>query len=385
MRLIRFPIAALIALVLGLLVLGAGGRTIFPAPPPATLAQLWAGKARFVRVGTLDWHGAGDEQAGSFVVDRGVWYVFNRASAPAVSPDCRQDHARMVARSSRDHGRTWSGPVTVAEPGDGPGGVICAVLDGSAVFNAHTATWHLLAQCLGVGDAGWSLCHYTRHSASPLGRFVADRANPVVKGGMLWSRLCAGPGKACPATTRDEGTPDISVRRDGSFLVTFHGFDPVSRHGFRGVATTPDFRNWRLAGPGLPNDATLGPRDCRAWLTGCAGVGEAASIDDPAGRYRYTVAEAMTKSLQCTPGQQWRFELVRSAAGRWPRSGDAGWQRLPQGTLVTTAHPSPAAACPVQYARLFRDGDRVYLVYEDWDRARGTVDRPLLTLVRAGE
>ncbi|KTR81991.1 hypothetical protein NS277_15680 [Novosphingobium barchaimii] len=387
MRLTRFSIAILIALVLGLLVVGAGGRSISASSPPApaTMAQLWAGKARFVRIGTLDWHGAKDEQAGSFVVDRGVWYVFNRASALAVSSDCQQDRARMVARSSRDQGRTWSDPVTVAEPGDGPGGVICAVLDGSAVFDSQSGTWHLLAQCLGVGGAGWSLCHYTRRSASPLGRFVTDTSNPVVKGGMLWSRLCAGPGKTCPTTTRDEGTPDIAAGPDGSFFVTFHGFDPISGQGFRGVVTTQNFRDWRLTGPDLPNDAMLGPDDCKAWLTGCAGVGEATSIDDPDGRYRYTIAETITKSLLCTPGQQWRFELLRSAAGPWPRSGNGEWQRLPQGPLVTTAYPSSEAVCPVQYARLFRDGGKIYLVYEDWNRAQGTVDRPLLTLVGNSE
>jgi len=382
----HFSVAVLHALVLGLLALTAGvrpalsGQVLISAP--GTLAELWAGKARFARVGTLNWQGAGSEQAGSFVVYRGIWYVFNRVSIDPVSPDCRQDNAQLVVRASRDNGQTWSAPVTVATPSESPEGIICAVVDGSAVFDEQTATWHLLAQCLGAGDAGWSLCHYSRRSAQPLGRFVADKSNPVVEGGALWSRLCAGSGKACPATTRDEGTPDIMGKRDGSFLVTFHGFDPVSLHGFRGVAETRDFHNWRLTGPDLPNDATLGPRDCRAWLIGCAGVGAATLMDDPMGQYQYMIVETMTKSLQCTPGQQWRFELIRSQARKWPRSGGAGWERLPEGTLITTAHPSKAGACPVQYARLFRDGGKVYLVYEDWDRIHGTVDRPLLMLIR---
>lgn len=383
MQLSRFLSAVLIALLSGLLVFGVGTIFQVPAPHtdlPATLAQLWAGEARFVRVGTLKWHGVVDEQAGSVVVSQGIWYVFNRATAPIISPECGHDHTRMVARSSRDHGKTWSDPVTVVDPSRGPGGVICAVLDGSAVFDVQSSTWHLLAQCLGEGDAGWSLCHYTRHSFSPLGRFITDQSNPVVRGGTFWSRLCSGPDKACSTTTRDEGTPDIAARRGSSYTVTFHGFDPMSRQGFRGVATTLDFRHWDLIGPDLPADATLGPQDCRTWLYGCAGVGEATSIDDLAGNYRYTIAEVMTKSLQCTPGQQWQFELLRSSVDRWPRSGSPEWQRLPGGTLITTAYPSPTAKCPVQYARLFRDGEAIYLVYEDWDRTHGTIDRPLMIL-----
>lgn len=375
---LRLLLAAMFLSVLSLCAWVASPRV---AQAHATLDQLWQGKAHFLKVATLDWDGAGNEVAGSFIVEGGTWYVFNRASAHVpTTPDCAHGRFRTVARASRDHGLTWSDPVTVAEPGDSKAGDGCMVLDGSAYYDADAAIWHLLAQCLDTGGKGWALCHYTRRSASPLGRFTADRANPVVRGGQIWSRLCAGTGKACPSTTLDEGTPEIVTKKDGAYLVTFHGFDPVTKQGYRGVARTRDFSTWQISGPDLPGDATLGPRDCASWMMHCVGVGAAISFDYA--HYRYMLIETMTKSLQCVPGQEWRFELVRSPKGRWPRSGTGGWQRLPRGTLLTTAHPSPSAACPVQYARLIADVTGIYLIYEDWNRARGTVDRPLLKLVR---
>lgn len=59
MRLMCFPIAAVIALVLGLLVLGrGGGRSFRPRPPaPATLAQLWEEKRG--SSGSARWTGTG--------------------------------------------------------------------------------------------------------------------------------------------------------------------------------------------------------------------------------------------------------------------------------------------------------------------------------------
>lgn len=368
-------------MLLSVLCVGTGVVYSRTAQAPATLDQLWQGKAHFTKVAMLDWGGTGDEVAGSFVVEGDTWYVFNRTSARVpTSPDCAHGRFRTVVRASRDHGITWSDPVMVAEPGDSKAGDGCMVLDGSAYYDADAAIWHLLAQCLDTGDKGWALCHYTRRSASPLGSFTADSANPVVRGGQIWSRLCLGPGKACPPTTLDEGTPEIVTKEDGAYLITFHGFDPVNKQGYRGVARTRDFRTWQTAGPDLPGDATLGPRDCAGWLINCVGVGAAVSFDDA--RYRYMLIETMTKSLECVPGQEWQLELIRAPKGRWPQSGTARWQRLPRGTLLTTAYPSPSAVCPVQYARLIADATGIYLVYEDWNRARGTVDRPLLKLVR---
>lgn len=356
-----------------------------------TLDALWRGRAHFREVAKLDWQnkpGFLHEQAGSFTVHGGVWYVFNRATWDGLAPDCRQDHARMVARASTDHGVTWSEPIPIVDPGRSEKGDECAVLDGSVHYDAASSTWHLLAQCLGRDRNGapalWALCHYTRKAFSPLGRFEGDAANPVVVGGSLWSRICAGGDKGCPVTTRDEGTPEILSSTQGRFLVTMHGYDPVSGQGFRGVVATRDFRTWEVRGQGLPGDATLGPKDCLAWLPLCAGVGEASTIKYPSDPYRYMVIEAVTKSLACTAGQVWEFYLLRSPSSRWPKSGKNKWVKLPGKAFLTTAHPTPSGVCPVQYARWIQDRGDTYLVYEDWDRMRGTVDRRLLQLVPGG-
>jgi hypothetical protein len=356
-------------------------------PEPVTLGSLWQGKAHFQEVTELEWQPGGNavhEGAGSFFVHDGTWYVLNRAAIRDPSPDCRPDNTRMVARASTDQGRTWSAPVTLVEPGASPKGDGCAVLDGSAYYDATSATWHLLAQCLDRNGALWALCHYTRRAASPLGPFKADPANPVVVGGQLWSRICGGLNKNCPATTRDEGTPEIIGRSNGNFIVTMHGYDPVAKSGYRGVVATPDFRTWHVSGSGLPGDAIFGPKDCATWLDGCVGTGEASTLSYPGDPYRYMIAETMTKGLECTAGQQWVFQLLRSASSTWPRSGMGMWEKLPGEALLRTSYVSPSAACPVQYARLIKDGPDTYLIYEDWDRATGKVHRRLLQLVPGG-
>jgi hypothetical protein len=356
-----------------------------------TLDALWRGRAHFEQVAKLDWQdrpGFRHEQAGSFTVRDGVWYAFNRAILDESEQDCRQDHARMVARSSTDHGRTWSAPIPIVDPGRSAKGDECAVLDGSAYYDRVSSTWHLLAQCLGRDRDGapalWALCHYTRKAPSPLGRFESDPANPVVVGGSLWSRICAGDGKGCPVTTRDEGTPEILGSSQGRFFVTMHGYDPVSGHGFRGVVSTRDFRAWEVRGQGLPGDATLGPKDCVAWLPRCAGVGEASTVSFPGDSHRYMIIEAVTKSLACTEGQDWEFHLLRSPLSGWPRSGTSTWVKFPGKAFLTTAHASSSSVCPVQYARWIQDRGSTYLVYEDWDRKHGIVDRRLLQLVPGG-
>lgn len=71
------------------------------------------------------------------------------------------------------------------------------------------------------------MCHYYLPGASPLSPlgFIPDPRNPVVRGGQLFSQICAGSGKHCTVGTVDEGTPDIVVKRDGFYYVTFHGYD----------------------------------------------------------------------------------------------------------------------------------------------------------------
>jgi len=344
----------------------------------------WAGKAHFEQVGSFNWTaalaGSPQEGDGWFAVHDGHWYVFNRAPALTANSACPQDHTRVVIRESNDRGRSWSAPTTAVAPGASPVGDLCAVLDGSSFYDRDTNTWHMLAQCLDrPGFGGWDLCHYTLKGSSPLGLFTADPRNPVVRGGALWSQICSGTGKSCPPGTIDEGTPDIVAKRDGRFLVTFHGYDPRTKDGFRGVTTTRDFESWQVSGDTLPNDATLGPADCRAWLADCSGVGEGDALITPG--HIYMIVERMNKGLLCTTNQDWKFELVRTSGEEWPRSGGGAWQKLPGAALLGPARPNAATVCPVSYARWLVDGASLYLVYEDADPGRTFVHRRLMKLV----
>ena len=347
---------------------------------------LWNRTAHLQQVGEIDWRSApggnASEQAGWFVARNGVWYAFNRVTLPVPVASCPTDHTDVVVRQSRDRGKTWSAPASAIEPGDSGAGDGCAVLDGASYYDRPARTWHILAQCLARGNVGgWSLCHYIREDTSPIGRFTADRANPIVRGGGLWSRICAG-AKACPSTTVDEGTPDILERRAGRFVVTFHGYDYASKHGYRGVATTPDFRRWSVVGGNLPGDAVLGPADCRAWLRDCAGVGEATMLLTLT--HIYAVAETMTKSLSCATDQRWVFQLLRRPRAPWSASGTGSWTRLPGDPLLSPSKYDPNTICQLQYARWLQDGTDLYLIYEDAEPGRAIIHRRVLKLVPGG-
>lgn len=352
-----------------------------------TLDDFWAGKAHFqqqaeLTVGEVN-HGVPAESATWFITKDGIWYAFSRVVISVQTPRCQHDHTRVVVRESRDKGRTWINPVTAIEPGSSRSGDGCAVLDGSTYYDASVGVWHILAQCLDLQSAGgWSLCHYTRRSSSPLGPFLADRANPVVRGGQLWSRICAGADKSCPPGVVDEGTPDIFAKRNGIFLISMHGFDPGSRRGFRGVVATRDFSHWRVSGSGLPNDASLSSLDCRQWFAGCVGFGEAATLRS--GRHLYTIAEVMDKGLVCETHQRWVFALYRSGATSWPRSGKPGWARYERTPLLTRTSRDTETPCGLQYAKWISDGADIYLVYEDWDVKHSYLHRRLLKLVPGG-
>jgi hypothetical protein len=287
---------------------------------------------------------------------------------------------RVVVRESLDKGKSWSSPVVAVEPRRGSRGDACAVLDGSTYFDAAVHVWHLLAQCLDLNDqGGWALCHYTRRSDSPLGLFVADSANPVVRGGELWSRIC-GPAKSCPVGVIDEGTPDIVTKRNAMFLVTLHGFDQRSGKGYRTAVATPDFRTWATAGDMLPNDATLSQRDCASWFPSCVGFGEGSSLISDG--HIYTIAETMDKSLLCQNDQQWVFVLMRSKTLAWPRSGEGAWDEFRQRPLIRRSWPDAHTACAVAYARWIADGSDIYLTYEDWEPNHARLHRRLFLLVQ---
>jgi hypothetical protein len=44
------------------------------------------------------------------------------------------------------------------------------------------------------------MCHYYLQGSNPLSSWSSDPANPVVRGGQLFSKICAGTGKHCTGT-----------------------------------------------------------------------------------------------------------------------------------------------------------------------------------------
>lgn len=373
--------AAVLKSLIQLLVPLCLGVTTACAQP--TLDDLWEGRARFEQVGELNYgalhaDGVPKAAAGWYTASVGRWYAFSRSVVVDRSAHCPLDHTEVIVSESRDKGRTWSTPVVAASPGASAAGDGCAILDGSTFYEQSSGIWHLLAQCLDRDQrGGWSLCHYTRRAESPLGRFVADPTNPVVRSGQLWHSICAGARKSCPLSVVDEGTPDIVENHNGLFIVTLHGFD--GKNGYRTVVATPDFRTWSVAGEGLPNDAILTAAECSAWLAGCVGFGQATAVRS--GNHIYMVAEAMDRSLLCQEDQTWTFALLRSKKRAWPRSGQKEWELFRPEPLLRPSNPDPKTRCQVAYARWLVNGADTYLIYEDWEPKHKRLHRRLLKLV----
>jgi len=348
-----------------------------------TLDDFWDGRARFEQVGELNYgrlhpDGVPIAAAGWYAAAEGRWYAFSRTVIFNRPAYCAHDHTEVVVSESRDKGRTWSNPIVAVSPGASASGDGCAILDGSTFYDRSNGTWHMLAQCLDRKEwGGWSLCHYTRRATTPIGRFVADSANPVVRGGQLWTLICAGPAKSCPKKVFDEGTPDIVEKRDSKFIITLHGFD--GKNGYRTVAATPDFRSWTVAGDRLPDDAILTAAECRGWLTGCVGFGEATATR--AGGHIYMLAEAMNRTLLCQEDQIWTFALLRSKQRAWPRSGHNEWELFRLKPLLRPSNPDPKTRCQISYAKWLVDGIDTYLIYEDWEPKHKRLHRRLLKLV----
>jgi hypothetical protein len=367
-----------------LLLLSTGSSSVAFAQP--TLNDLWAGRAHFEQVSEIkfgeDKPGVPSETATWYAVKDGRWFAFSRVIVIPPPPACPSEHRRVVVRESLDKGRTWSPPVLAVEPGMSTKGDGCAVLDGSSYYDRDTRAWHLVAQCLDRAEVGgWGLCHYTRRSSTPMGRFVPDPANPVVRGGQLWREICRE-AKSCPPGVIDEGTPDIVGKRDGVFTVTIHGYEPKSGRGYRGVIATPDFHSWRIAGADLPQGPTLSRLDCKSWFPGCIGFGEASSLVSQ-GRI-YTLVETMDRGLACQQDQQWYFALLRSRTLSWPTSGRGDWEFSPGTPLLKRSWPDPRTPCALAYAHFLRDANALYLTYEDWEAHYGRIHRRLLKLVKGG-
>jgi hypothetical protein len=360
----------------------------WPASPAShaveqSLARLWAGQAKFepylqlqirtkgpvIQAGDGPPYGDGMNGGTEIVPLNGVWYMFNREyHYEPQPPQCRRDHARIVVRKSLDRGRSWSPEAVVASPDLASGE--CALTDGWAYWDAESGTWHYLAQELAAAG-GWNLNHYTRHNPDPLGPFTPDPNNPVVHSGELWRQIC-GPGKMCPTGTHDEGTSDIVEKRNGYFVVSFHGAFGRLPLGFRGVAETSDFHRWVVGKPDLPGDAIWSSRDCQGWAvawnaaTGCVGGGAASTMVTP--HYVYMLIESTDLSLGCTRGQHWEFGLVR--APWFVKSGN--WQQMPKNPLLIDTRMT---GCALQYAQLFNDGADVYLSYWTTENTPEGMDR----------
>lgn len=375
----RFGFVAMIALIV----------TLACAPAEAAdqglLGPLWGGQSHFLQMGDLNFskppYDSPTESSGWIAVRNGKWYLFNRRTPQGPKPDyCPTIHYEIVVRESGDRGKTWSSPQIAAHPTSNRASDACAIVDGSSYYDSKANIWHMLTQCMAASNAGgWGLCHYTRTGPSPMGPFTADAANPVVRSGQLWSRICAGAGKACdPRTTKEEGTPDIIAKRSDYFFVTFHGWDPRHTRAYRGIAKTKDFVSFTVEAADLPGDALLAPENCRAWVEGCIGAGEATTI--ATGDYYYTLVETPNTSLACTKGQQWVFALLRRRIGALT-SWRNGWEVYPHNPLIVPSWPGSEQKCALQYARLFVDSGTVYLIYEDFGPGRKFVARRLLKLV----
>jgi hypothetical protein len=365
----------------------------------ALLEDLWEGKASFKEIKRLQIQTNGPVApivSHPTLMDSGtqifamsnvdsasqLWYLFNReyfydAVQPANCPN-GVSPSRIVVRSSEDRGDTWSNEVVIAQPNVAAGE--CEVADGHAFFDAETNTWHYIAQVyFGLASSAappntWHLDHYTLGGRNPMAHFAPDPANPVVKSAQLWDAIC-GDGNACPAGTREEGTPEISFKTNGDYYVTFHGAYGVNpTWGYRGIAKTSDFHGWRThaddaADPYLPAGPLWSQRDCASWnvswsrTTGCIGGGHAGSLVTPA--YTYMLIESADLSLSCTPEQNWVIGLVRapkfSGSGKPQRFVASGhWQQYAKNPLIDSHNHHP---CSIQYPRFFVDGSRVYLTY----------------------
>jgi hypothetical protein len=365
-----------------LLIFFLSAHPVFGAPP--TLSDYWEGKAVWVPAFTIPGDGTltgpwkfGSEASVQIIVIDKNWYLFDRHvdwSDSWKTKNCPQTTMTLEVRKSTDTGKTWSEPVDIlsnAVPYQA-----CNAVDGGVFYQAATNTWHILYQCLGPG-LPWQGCHATRIGNDPLGPFIPDPLNPVIKSGSLWSKICNSPTDKCVSQSTgsikppvDEGTWDI-FNYDGQYYwVSFHGFD--GKNGFRGIAKTIDFHTW-IAGDlakGVPSDAVLSPSDATNWNVnwaqgGPVGFGTSRMLKD--GDYWYQLAEAMDINLAVVgtdPTQHWDDGIFRSKS-----LTSTSWEQpinfrnpviYTDESLRTTDLP---AVFPV-YSGIFRDQNRkIYMHY----------------------
>lgn len=368
-------------LVLGLVLLfflhSPVDKSVKAANSLPTLEDFWNGQAffefknkfAFPTEGGDQWAWLGANWGTDLVVKDGTWYIFTRefllrSQKPSYCPG---DVARIVVRQSTDRGRTWGNRTVIIEPSEGKP-YECNATDGDAYFDSQTSTWHYLFQCM-KRDNRWHVCHATKQGNNPLGRFDDNPANPVIKNGDLWKRICDTSSDDCYNIAKgsplgyvgDEGTPEIIEKRDDAFYVTFHGYDGLN--GYRGITRTRDFLNWEL----VNSDAIFDKNDCQVWNVpwknpGCIGGGEATVLKDSG--FYYMLIEAADTNLFCTENQNWVFGLLRSPnleATKWENMADN------QSAIIFNSQEKQAngntVPCGVQYGRLFKDSDKqIYLL-----------------------
>jgi len=301
--------------------------------------------------------------------DGKILYLFHREYFFEPRPTyCKADYARILVRSSTDGGRTFSQNFTIVATPTPNSPFECAIVDGAAHFDANKGSWVYLGQCL-ARDHVWNMCLFTlTNSVTPFGLYVPSGANPVVRSGQLWSRICTPtrPAHCNPATMGSEGTPDIPYKDDeGYYYVTFHGWDPTHSQAARGVAKTLDFVNWVTHGAGLAGDAIFTSLDCNQWkgvqwaAGGCVGSGEGTIT--VSGDFMYQLIEAPDITLGCetTIGvQNWVLGLSRAPRGAFLATGQ--WQQYAVSPLVV---PIVKSGCYIQYHRIFFFNATLYVTY----------------------
>jgi len=349
-------------LILGLIFLNG---SVF-AQTPATLADYWAGNAKWefdIKHNFNDPAWVFDSSAIKVVGTN--WYLFRRViSTNAACPGGNQLGTQVMR--STDYGRTWTTPVSVIVPTVNTPWA-CAATDGDAFYDNVNNKWRLLFQCLGA-DSIWRGCYAEKAGSDPLGSFVPVVGNPVIQPGSLWSQICNTSSDDCYTLSggankiKDEGTFNI-FRFDGTyFWISFHGFDGAK--GYRGIAKTIDFKTFYAggsnggSGEATPNDSVVDSKDGSSWREvwqagGNIGAGHAPIIQENS--YYYMLAEIADRSLACTAGQNWDFGLFRSSS-----ITATTWEQFPLGNPIIYSSKqieqgTNSLPCNLQYAQIFKD------------------------------
>jgi hypothetical protein len=173
-------------------------KTEFRALDSGRMGEFWTGGAHFAFTSTAVFPTPGQppSSAGAnvgfyFLPLGGVWYLFHREYFYMPQPSyCVADFARIVVRTSSDHGRRWSNATAIIPNVPGTP-TECAVVDGAAHYDAATSEWSYIGQCMDRARV-WNMCVFTATGATPLQPFAAHPGNPVVRGGQLWRCVCSG-------------------------------------------------------------------------------------------------------------------------------------------------------------------------------------------------